>query len=159
MNTFFRLANTIMRAYLATPVFLRWVYWLLPVIYFLMPADLLPDFIPGLGRVDDLLLMAFVFWALSRAKLFTGFFREASGQKNNRRQSSSSAGGATRPPDDPYQVLGVPAGAAKSEIKKAYRKMIGMYHPDRFTHLGPEFEETARKKTEAILAAYQQLTR
>lgn len=33
--------------------------------------------------------------------------------------------------DDPYQILGVPSGALDDEIKKAYRKLALIHHPDR----------------------------
>ena len=31
---------------------------------------------------------------------------------------------------DPYEVLGIPRSAGEDEIKKAYRQLSRMYHPD-----------------------------
>ena len=35
------------------------------------------------------------------------------------------------PPFDPFEILKVPVGASESEIKKAYRRMSLLYHPDK----------------------------
>lgn len=56
--------------------------------------------------------------------------------------------------DDPYKVLGVSPDASKEEIKKAYRKLVMQYHPDR----NPGDEEAAQKMRE-INAAYEALTK
>lgn len=35
---------------------------------------------------------------------------------------------------DPYDVLGVPRGAAMAQVKKAYHKLAKLYHPDRYAN-------------------------
>lgn len=51
-----------------------------------------------------------------------------------------------------YQVLGVPANATSTDIKRAYRRLVVQYHPDK--HGGdPRFEEQFK----AVSAAYRVL--
>lgn len=50
-------------------------------------------------------------------------------------------------------VLGLYEGAKPAEIKKAYRKLAGKYHPDRVAHLGPELVELTSEKLKQINAA------
>ena len=54
---------------------------------------------------------------------------------------------------DPYSVLGVARTASDDEIKKAYRKMAKMYHPD----LHPN-EAAAAEKMNEVNEAYDMLT-
>ncbi|HMR85432.1 MAG TPA: DnaJ domain-containing protein [Niabella sp.] len=56
--------------------------------------------------------------------------------------------------ETPYQVLGIMPGASQSEIKKAFRKLISKWHPDRNQHRTEEAEEMSKK----IIAAYSLLT-
>ena len=149
--------NYLTRVYYATPARLRWIYWVLPIVYFLFPFDFLPDVLPLLGRVDDVLLALFVFWLLDRAKLFKDFFNEAKA-----RQSASGSFRDSSPEaeeQDPYRVLGLDKRATLAEAKKAYRKLLRMHHPDKFAHMGPAYEATARRRTQVIIAAFQAIQR
>jgi len=42
-----------------------------------------------------------------------------------------------------YELLSVPRDAPAEEIKKAFRREIAKYHPDKVQHLGREFQEMA----------------
>jgi len=59
--------------------------------------------------------------------------------------------GATKP----YEVLGVPVSATRSEIKKAYRHLSLMLHPDKIKD--PKLKETANGVFMDIVAAYEVL--
>ncbi|MEM4184398.1 MAG: DnaJ domain-containing protein [Nitrososphaerota archaeon] len=48
---------------------------------------------------------------------------------------------------DYYEILGVPRNASKEEIKKAYRRLVLQYHPDR--NKSPEAEEKFKEISEA----------
>lgn len=56
---------------------------------------------------------------------------------------------------DPYSVLGVPRGATDDEIKKAYRKLSRMYHPD--ANINNPDKEHAEQMFKEVQQAYQQI--
>ena len=56
---------------------------------------------------------------------------------------------------DPYSVLGVSRNASEEEIKKAYKKLSRMYHPD--ANINNPNKEQAEEKFKEIQAAYQQI--
>lgn len=135
-------------------------------IYLLSPVDVVPDFLVGLGWIDDLILVGLLIWFLSgRSVPLFGRFGSPYGRNQrhdegtSRTTSNSSTGqdvdnGAT---DDPYAILGVRPGATVEEIKEAYRVAALRYHPDKVTHLGKEFQELAHRKFLAIRRAYERL--
>ncbi len=51
-----------------------------------------------------------------------------------------------------YRVLGLPPGAPKSEVRKAYKDLAQVWHPDRFAHndrLRAKADENLRRINEA----------
>src|SRR5918993_3865607 len=57
-----------------------------------------------------------------------------------------------------YELIGVEASADLETIKKAFRKEIARYHPDKVTHLGAEFQEMAAVRAAELTAAYKILS-
>jgi hypothetical protein len=54
-----------------------------------------------------------------------------------------------------YDMLSVPADAPPDEIKKAFRREIARYHPDKVQHLGQEFQEMASGIAADLTEAYR----
>ena len=54
---------------------------------------------------------------------------------------------------DPYAVLGVNPGASADEIKKAYRKLSRMYHPD--ANINNPNKDRAEEKFREVQEAYE----
>ena len=57
---------------------------------------------------------------------------------------------------DPYKVLGVERGADEETIKKAYKKLVKKYHPDRY--INSPMADMASEKMKEINLAYDMLT-
>jgi len=133
----------------------------LGLLYLVSPIDAIPDLLPGVGWLDDLLILALVAWTVMSQRRGMNpwdVLRDRLGGGRGRRS-------APRPEDltadfsqmDPYALLEVSPNASAEEIKSAYRRAVARYHPDKVTHLGPEFQELAHKKLLAIQHAYESL--
>ncbi len=151
---------------------LRIIATILAIVYTIWPFDLIPDLIAGLGWIDDILVLALVwYYFYSNWAKSSGAFRKYGQQDDyyqrqqngNRHQGSAGnreqqqqpgTGGAEK---DPYKVLGVEKNASDEEIKKAYRRLVNIYHPDKVSHMGKEFQELSETKFKEIQEAYQQL--
>ncbi len=57
-----------------------------------------------------------------------------------------------------YEVLGLEPTAEADTIKKAFRREIARYHPDKVVHLGAEFQEMAAVRAAELTVAYKTLT-
>jgi hypothetical protein len=57
------------------------------------------------------------------------------------------------------EVLNVSAEATKEEIRKAYKQLAILYHPDKYVNSPPKMKEQADKAFKKINEAYQILTR
>lgn len=56
-----------------------------------------------------------------------------------------------------YKILEIEKSATNEEIKKAYRKMVMKYHPDKLTGLGEEHLKGANEKFQSIQTAYERI--
>ncbi len=148
---------------------------ILGILYFISPIDLIPDFIPILGKVDDLLVLLWIYWSYFR-KTATGAreheesdaYREAAGAHRDSQSthdaqeahgSHNAKGYSARKNQDPYHILEISPEAGHDEIKQAYRRQANRYHPDKVAHLGQELQELAGEKFQEIQWAYEELMR
>jgi hypothetical protein len=139
---------------------MKWLLAVLALVYVLVPWDLLPDFLAGLGWLDDLLLAGLVWYFFFRSNEGpTGRTGPGSNSGSARTNQQSQQKTANDPGDaqtarDPYRILELQPGAGQAEIRAAYRRLAARYHPDKVAHLGEDFQALAEKKFKAIQAAY-----
>ena len=58
--------------------------------------------------------------------------------------------------EDYYQILGLRSNASMEDIKQAYRDLVNVWHPDRFSH-NPRLQEKAQEKLKEINIAFEKL--
>jgi uncharacterized membrane protein YkvA (DUF1232 family) len=147
---------------------------LLALIYTLSPYDLLPDFMIGWGWIDDFVILYLLWWYFYKGKGWPFQSNQAGYQRSAQGSNSTGQrdGGSRKEKDDktaqnhqemnskdPYEILGISRDATMEEIKLAYKKLAGKYHPDKVLHLGDEFKILAEKRFKEIQGAYQELTK
>lgn len=132
---------------------------ILALAYAVCPYDLLPDWLVGIGWIDDIAVLALLWWYLyrySKRKFAEDrTYRKSGSSYNSSRDQEQPRGRGFSP--DPYQVLGVERSASQEEIKRAYKQLAGKYHPDKVSHLGKEFETLAEQRFKEIQEAYEAL--
>jgi DnaJ-domain-containing protein 1 len=57
----------------------------------------------------------------------------------------------------PHEILGVPQGAPRELVMRAYKHWIKRYHPDRVAHLGGNYVDQARRRAEQLNSARDEL--
>jgi DnaJ-domain-containing protein 1 len=61
------------------------------------------------------------------------------------------------PGEDPHTVLGVAADASDAEIDRAYRQLMGRFHPDRVAGAAAEVRAQAEVRAREINGAYDRI--
>lgn len=143
---------------------------ILAVLYILNPYDILPDLMVGWGWLDDMVILGFLlryFYNLKKKR--EAFQRYAQNRQKARSQTNSASGQnesrsdanerRSATPWDPYQVLEIGRGASQEDIKSAFRRLAGKYHPDKVEYLGEEFKALAENRFKEIQRAYEELRR
>ena len=59
--------------------------------------------------------------------------------------------------DGDYKILEIDKQATDDEVKKAYRKMAVKYHPDKVSHMGDEYKDSAKQKFQKMKDAYDNI--
>jgi len=59
--------------------------------------------------------------------------------------------------DSAYKILEIDKNASDAEIKKAYRKMVKKYHPDKLVNMDEAYQKGAKEKFNQVQKAYEQL--
>ena len=96
-----------------------------------------------------------VFDAMLRARQANEAFTYNRNQQQQRQQPSNR--GQTL--QQSYAALGIKADASAQEIKRAYRKLVSQYHPDKLVSQGlpEEMMEMSKKRVREINAAYDKI--
>lgn len=133
------------------------------ILYLLSPIDLVPDFVPVLGWLEDLVVVAVAFWLASRMR--------ASGQGRDDDEEHADTERAQADRDamrdrstaplskTPWQLLDIEPDADEEAVEAAYKAKLMQYHPDRASHLGEELQDLAHEKTLELQRAYEQIKR
>jgi uncharacterized membrane protein YkvA (DUF1232 family) len=154
---------------------LKIISTILAILYVIWPFDLIPNYLIGIGWIDDILVLVMLwYYFFSNRSKSSGAFRQfkqqydyyqhrqygyqqqgSNGNQQQQRQQQQPRNGNEK--KDPYTVLGVGRNASVDEIKKAYRRLVSTYHPDKVNHMGEEFQKLAEIKFKEIQEAYHQL--
>ncbi len=80
------------------------------------------------------------------------FVRE--GEKKKRTYTKRRSGFRTSL-SEAYIILGLSESASDKAVKRAYRKLAVLHHPDKVMHMGKDFQKAAKEKFQKIQEAYE----
>ncbi|MDX1554608.1 MAG: co-chaperone DjlA [Xanthomonadales bacterium] len=107
-----------------------------------------------LAKVAHLLrIPGHLFTAMLQARQF-GYTQGAGGHQDQRRTVATQ-----QPLAQAYAKLGLKDNASDAEVKRAYRKLMSQYHPDKLISRGlpEEMMEVAKTRVREINTAYEQI--
>lgn len=138
---------------------MAWIWIILAVLYLLSPYDLLPDFFPVKGWLDDFVILILLSRYIMRhyKARQSGYRTQSNHHDHARTEDDTPPKNSHSRPADPYTILGLPRQADQEQIRSAYLRLVNQYHPDKVAHLGREFQELAEKRFKEIQNAYDQL--
>lgn len=84
-------------------------------------------------------------------------YRNSENKKNSHSGNGSFSNQFFSTSYDAYSILGVNKNAENKDIKKAYRKLLTQYHPDKLVAHSDLYKKMAKKKLEEIMSAYEHI--
>ncbi len=93
------------------------------------------------------------------ANVFSAMLRARQGGGESAYRSHQQTSNQGQSLQQSYAALGIKADASTQEIKRAYRKLISQYHPDKLVSQGlpEEMMEMSKKRVREINAAYDKI--
>lgn len=93
------------------------------------------------------------------ANIYTAMLRARQGGAGASSGHYQQAGKRVPAMNQSYATLGLDEDASDQQIKRAYRKLVGQYHPDKLVSRGlpDEMMDIAKKRVREINAAYDQI--
>ncbi|MFD1551678.1 hypothetical protein DNU06_02755 [Putridiphycobacter roseus] len=82
---------------------------------------------------------------------------QGQGQGQYQRQQQSRPRTSASSINQAYKILEITPKATDAEIKKAYRSLAIIYHPDKVANMGESFQKSAKEKFQKINGAYEQI--
>lgn len=80
-------------------------------------------------------------------------------QHSQQRNAHEQQRGAPKPTgmtlETALRILGVPSTASNDDIKRAYKKLMMKYHPDRVASMSDVEQEAAKRRAQEVNGAYQ----